>query len=155
MGASMQGGGGGGGRIGVAGRRSRSHRQMSEINVTPFVDVMLVLLVVFMITAPLLSSGVPVDLPKTDAKPISSTDDKPLEISLNKNGKLYIGETEVDRDKLVNLLSSMTNDDPDRRIFIRADMALSYGHVMDILGVLNGAGFRKVALISVQGAKAP
>ncbi len=153
MGAGIQQGGGG--RIGAAGRRSRSRRQMSEINVTPFVDVMLVLLVVFMITAPLLSSGVPVDLPKTDAKPISSTDDKPLEISLNKDGKLYIGETPVDRDKLVNLLSSMTNDDPDRRIFIRADMALSYGHVMDILGVLNGAGFRKVALISVQSPKGP
>jgi biopolymer transport protein TolR len=153
VGASL--GGGGGGRIGAAGRRSRSRRQMSEINVTPFVDVMLVLLVVFMITAPLLSSGVPVDLPKTNAKPISQTDDKPLEISLQKNGKMYLGDTEVDRDKLVNLLSSMTNDDPDRRIFIRADMSLNYGQVMDVLGLLNGAGFHKVALLSVQSPKAP
>lgn len=143
------------GRVGIAGRRSRSHRRVSEINVTPFVDVMLVLLVVFMITAPLLSSGVPVDLPKSDAKPISQEDNKPLEISLAKDGKMYIGETEVERGKLVNLLTSMTNDDPERRIFIRADMALSYGKVMDILGTLNGAGFRKVALLSVQSPKAP
>ena len=148
MGAGLQ-------QSGRGNRRGRSRRQMSEINVTPFVDVMLVLLVVFMITAPLLSSGVPVDLPKTDAKPINSSDDKPLEISLAKDDKLYIGETAVTRDKLLTTLHAMTNDDPDRRIFIRADMALSYGRVMDILGVLNGAGFRKVALLSVQGAKSP
>lgn len=143
------------GRVGIAGRRSRSHHRVSEINVTPFVDVMLVLLVVFMITAPLLSSGVPVDLPKSDAKPISTEDDKPLEISLDKDQKMYLGETPVEREKLVNLLSSMTKDDPERRIFIRADMNLSYGKVMDILGLLNGAGFRKVALLSVQSPKAP
>ena len=143
------------GRVGIAGRRSRSHHRVSEINVTPFVDVMLVLLVVFMITAPLLSSGVPVDLPKSDAKPISTEDDKPLEISLDKDQKMYLGETPVEREKLVNLLTSMTKDDPERRIFIRADMNLSYGKVMDILGLLNGAGFRKVALLSVQSPKAP
>ncbi len=143
------------GRVGIAGRRSRSHHRVSEINVTPFVDVMLVLLVVFMITAPLLSSGVPVDLPKSDAKPISTEDDKPLEISLDKDQKMYLGETPVERDKLVNLLTSMTKDNPERRIFIRADMNLSYGKVMDILGLLNGAGFRKVALLSVQSPKGP
>jgi biopolymer transport protein TolR len=151
MGAGLQGSG----RIGAAGRRSRSRRQMSEINVTPFVDVMLVLLVVFMITAPLLSSGVPVDLPKSDAKPISQEDNKPLEITLSKDSKIYVGDTEVSRSKLVNLLTSMTNDDPDRRIFIRADLALNYGQVMDILGLLNGNGFRKVALLSVQSPKSP
>ena len=154
MGAGLQGGGGSR-RIGVAGRRSRSHHRVSEINVTPFVDVMLVLLVVFMITAPLLTSGVPVDLPKSDAKAISQEDNKPLEVSLNKDGKMYIGETEVEREKLVALLTSMTENDPERRIFIRADMSLNYGAVMDILGLLNGSGFRKVALLSVQSPKAP
>lgn len=149
MGAGLQKGGG------RSGRRNRSGSQMSEINVTPFVDVMLVLLVVFMITAPLLSSGVPVDLPKSDAKPISQEDDKPLEITLGKDGKMFIGETEVKREKLVSLLTAMTSDNPERRVFIRADLALSYGQVMDTLGLLNGAGFRKVALLSVQSSKAP
>lgn len=142
-------------RIGKAGGRSRAYRPMAEINVTPFVDVMLVLLVVFMITAPLLSAGVPVDLPKADAKPIADQDSKPLEITLTREGKIYIGETEVKRDRLVNLLSAMTNNDPERRIFLRGDLKLSYGNVMDILGILNGAGFRKVALITESSAKKP
>ena len=152
MGASL---GGGGGRIGQAGGRSRAYRAMSEINVTPFVDVMLVLLVVFMITAPLLTAGVPIDLPKAEAKAVHDEDNKPLEITLTKEGGLYIGETAVKRDRLIQLLQSMTNDDPERRIFLRSDQALSYGHVMDVLGALNGAGFRKIALITEPGAKGP
>jgi len=139
---------GGGSRIGQAGRRSRSYRRMSEINVTPFVDVMLVLLVVFMITAPLLTSGVDINLPQTDAKPITDEDNKPLEISITKEGALFVGETEVKRDRLISLLEAMTKDNPDRRIFIRGDQSLGYGQVMDILGALNKAGFRKVALLS-------
>lgn len=142
-------------RIGQAGGRSRAYRPMADINVTPFVDVMLVLLVVFMITAPLLTAGVPVDLPKSEAKPISDEDKKPLEITLTKEGKIYIGETEVKSDRLVNLLSAMTNNDPDRRIFLRADQGIVYGRVMDILGSLNGAGFRKVALVSEPSQKRP
>lgn len=135
-------------RVGKAGGRSRAYRPMSDINVTPFVDVMLVLLVVFMITAPLLTAGVDINLPKSDAAPITDEDNKPLEISITDKGTLFIGETEVQRDRLINLLTAMTNNDSERRIFIRADSTLDYGRVMDILGALNRAGFRKVALLS-------
>lgn len=139
---------GGKGRVGHAGGRSRAYRKMSDINVTPFVDVMLVLLVVFMITAPLLTAGVDINLPRSDANPITDEDNKPLEVSITDKGRIYIGETEVERDRLINLLSAMTENDQDRRIFIRADQSLNYGKVMDILGALNKAGFRKVALLS-------
>lgn len=150
MGAQLSSGGT---RIGQAGGRSRAYRALSEINVTPFVDVMLVLLVVFMITAPLLTAGVPVDLPKADAKAMKDEDNKPLEITMTKDGGIFIGETEVKRDRLVNMMSAMTNNDPERRIYVRGDQGLPYGQVMDILGTLNGAGFRKVALITEPGAK--
>ena len=138
----------GGGRIGQAGGRSRAYRAMSEINVTPFVDVMLVLLVVFMVTAPLLTAGVKVDLPKSDAKALKEEDNKPREVSLTKDGKIFIGETEVKRDRLTNMMAAMTNNDAERRIFLRADQTIDYGKVMDVLGLMNGAGFRKVALIT-------
>jgi len=127
------------------GRRSRA---MSEINVTPFVDVMLVLLIVFMVAAPLLTSGVPIDLPDSEAKALTDEDNKPLEVSIEENGKIYVGETEVKKDRLVIMLNSMTNNDPDRRIYIRADKGMDYGAVMNVLGAINGAGFRKVALVS-------
>ena len=150
MGAQLQNS-----RIGQAGGRSRAYRPMSDINVTPFVDVMLVLLVVFMITAPLLTAGVAVDLPSSEAKPIADEDNKPMEITVTMDGQIFIGETEVRRERLTDLLGAMTNNDPDRRIFIRGDQALSYGQVMDILGALNSAGFRKVALLSEPSAKRP
>lgn len=150
MGANLQNS-----RVGQAGGRSRAYTPMSEINVTPFVDVMLVLLVVFMVTAPLLTAGVPVDLPKAEAKAVHDEDNKPLEITLTNDGKIYIGETEVKRDRLINLLTAMTDSDPDRRIFLRGDQSLGYGHVMDVLGALNGAGFRKVALITEPSTKRP
>ncbi|MEM8833328.1 MAG: protein TolR [Pseudomonadota bacterium] len=131
------------------GRRGRgAHRPMSEINVTPFVDVMLVLLIVFMVAAPLLTVGVPIDLPDSEAKALTDEDNKPLEVSLAKDGQLFVGETKVSEDRLVVLLNSLTNNDPDRRIYIRADEGLDYGAVMSVLGAINGAGFRKVALIS-------
>lgn len=130
------------------GGRGRGRRQMSEINVTPFVDVMLVLLIVFMVAAPLLTSGVPIDLPDSEAKALTDDDNKPLEVSLEKDGTIYVGETEVKEERLVILLNSMTNNDPDRRIYIRADKAMDYGAVMGVLGAINGAGFRKVALVS-------
>lgn len=141
MGANLQSGG-------QARGRSSAYRTMSEINVTPMVDVMLVLLIVFMVTAPLLSAGVPIDLPKSEARQIQDEDNKPLEVNIAKDGKIYVGETEVDRDRLLTLLSSMTNNDPDRRVFIRADQSLDYGMVMDVIGAINKGGFRKVALIS-------
>jgi len=147
--------GSGGGRIGQAGGRSRAHRPVAEINVTPFVDVMLVLLVVFMVTAPLLTAGVKVDLPKADSKAVSDEDNKPLEVSLTKDGLIFIGETEVKMDRLVSLMGAMTNNDPERRIFLRADQGLPYGQVMGILGTLNEGGFRKVALITQPSSKKP
>ena len=136
------------GRQHGAGRGRYGRRPMAEINVTPFVDIMLVLLIVFMVTAPLLTAGVPIDLPDSKAKSIKDEDNKPLEVSIDKDGKIFVGEQEVTRDRLVNMLSSITGDDQERRIYIRADKGLDYGDVMGVLGDINGAGFRKVALIS-------
>ncbi len=126
----------------------RGYRPMAEINVTPFIDVMLVLLIVFMITAPLLNAGVQVDLLKTEASAITDKDDKPLEVSIKKNGDIFIGESKVTSEELAVKLSAITGDDMERRIFIRADQGLSYGRVMEVLGAVNHGGYRKVALIS-------
>lgn len=128
----------------------RGYRPMAEINVTPFVDVMLVLLVVFMVAAPLLTAGVPIDLPDSEAKALNEEDNKPIEVSLNKDGNVYIGETKIQEGGLITILSAQTGNDPDQRIYIRADESLDYGIVMKTLGAINGAGFRKVALISEQ-----
>lgn len=135
----------GGGRSG--------YRPMAEINVTPFIDVMLVLLIVFMVTAPLLNAGVQVDLPKSEAGPVSEKDDKPLEVTVEKDGDIFIGETKVTREELLVKLGAITGDDMERRVFIRADQGLSYGDVMEVLGAINGAGYRKVALISEPAPK--
>lgn len=128
--------------------RGNSYRPMAEINVTPFVDVMLVLLIIFMVAAPLLTAGVPIDLPDSKAKAISDEDNKPLEVTISKDGAIFVGETSVERPRLVTILTSMTEDNPERRIYIRADKGIDYGQVMSILGEINGAGFSKVALIS-------
>lgn len=130
------------------GQARRSYRPMAEINVTPFVDVMLVLLIVFMVTAPLLTAGVPVDLPKSEASPLEQEDKSPLEITLTGEGTIFIGESEVRQDRLVPLLKAMTDKDLDRRIYVRGDQGLAYGKVMDVIGAINRAGFHKVALIS-------
>lgn len=143
MGASLSNKGGGRGR-----RTGGKYTAMSEINVTPFVDVMLVLLIVFMVAAPLLTSGVAVDLPQSSAKSIPDEDNKPIEISLKKDGTLYIGDTEFKEDKLTFQLQAMTEGQIDRRIYIRADKGLEYGRVMQMIGAINAAGFSKVALIS-------
>lgn len=129
-------------------RTGGAYRPMAEINVTPFVDVMLVLLIVFMVAAPLLTAGVPVDLPNSQAKPVTDEENKPIEITLTKDDQIYIGETVVERSKLIPLLQAMTEGQNDRRIYIRGDQALSYGDIMGLLGAVNGAGFSKVALIS-------
>lgn len=140
-------------RLDMDGRTRRTggrgnHRAMAEINVTPMVDVMLVLLIIFMVAAPLLTAGVPVDLPDSEAKAMSDEDNKPIEVSLTKEGTMFVGETEVTDERLITILRSMTNNDAERRIYIRADRTLDYGRVMRILGGINGAGFKKVALIS-------
>ncbi len=133
----------------------QSYRPMAEINVTPFVDVMMVLLVVFMVAAPLLSAGVPIDLPDSEAQALTDEDNKAIEVHIEGDGTLYIGETQVKQDALITLLSAQAENDPDRRIYIKADRSLDYGDVMRVLGAINGAGFRKVALVSDPSTKAP
>ena len=146
MGASL----GGGGRRG--GHR-RSFRPIAEINVTPMVDVMLVLLVIFMITAPLLSSGVPVDLPKTSAGALKG-DDNSLTVSVNAKGQIFINETEVQLDELGPRLQRISSLKSDNRIFVKADTGINYGRVMEVMGQLNAAGFPHVALVTQPAAPA-
>ena len=120
---------------------------MSEINVTPFVDVMLVLLVVFMITAPLLSVGVPVDLPRTQAGALPG-DDEPLSVTIDGDGVLWLQESQVEFEQLVPLLIAISERNPDVRIFVRGDQTINYGRILEIIGAINGAGFSRVALVS-------
>lgn len=131
------------------GSRSRRGRYspMAEINVTPFVDVMLVLLVVFMVTAPLLSVGVPVELPKTPAAAISNPDE-PIVISIDSRHRVYIQETEVPLENLAARLQAITGVNPDTRIFVRGDRAIEYGRVMQVMGSIAEAGFTKVSLLA-------
>ncbi len=128
------------------GRRFRA-RPMSDINVTPMVDVMLVLLVVFMITAPLLTVGVPVDLPQTAASRIVGQDE-PLVISVDAEGRLYLQDTEIELDRLVPRLRAITEARRGTRIFLRGDRAIAYGQIMQVMGTMNLAGFNRVALIT-------
>ncbi|MEM6781081.1 MAG: protein TolR [Pseudomonadota bacterium] len=133
----------------------RSYGQMAEINVTPFVDVMMVLLVVFMVAAPLLTAGVTIDLPDSEAKSIQQEDDKPLEITLDKDGNIFIGETQTPRNRMIAILKTTPTLNTESRIYIRADKDLDYGVVMDVLGSINGAGYKKVALVSNPSANNP
>ncbi len=132
-------------------RRSRS--LMHEINVTPFVDVMLVLMIVFMITAPLLTVGVPIDLPESTVPEIPGSDE-PLAVSIDADGTVYLQDTEIAIDELAPRLGAITLRKPETRIFVRGDKAIDYGRVMEVMGVLAEAGFSNVALIAVlPGAK--
>ena len=134
-----------------SGNRGRSSRwdkaPMAEINVTPFVDVMLVLLVIFMITAPLLTVGVPIDLPKTQAKPLQGQDE-PLAVTIDKDGEIWLQETKVDAATLVPRLNAIIGNKPDTRIFVRGDKTVSYGQVLEVMGILNTAGFSRVGLVT-------
>ena len=125
----------------------RRHRPMGEINVTPFVDVMLVLLIVFMVTAPLLTVGVEVDLPKTKAGAINA-DAAPLVVSIKSDGSLYLQETVVEPEALIPRLKAISDANPDVRIFVRGDRAVSYGEVLSVMGRIQSAGFEKVALVA-------
>ena len=140
----------------ASGRAARRRpKSISEINVTPFVDVMLVLLVIFMITAPLLTVGVHVDLPETKASTIRGNDE-PLAVSVDKDGKVYIQDSETTVDEIAAKLRAITSNNSDIRIFVRGDAGVNYGRVMEIMGVINAAGFRKVALIARQpGSRKP
>ncbi len=129
------------------GRRHSRYQPMSEINVTPFVDVMLVLLVVFMVTAPLLTVGVEVDLPKIKAQPMTQAEE-PLVITIDAEGIVYIQDTTVELEKLVPRLVAITQNKPDTRIYVRGDRSVEYGRVMEVMGRVNNAGFTRVALVT-------
>ena len=120
---------------------------MSEINVTPFVDVMLVLLIVFMVTAPLLTVGIPVDLPKVKASALTDQKD-PLEITVKIGGKIYLGESEVDVENLIPRLNAITELNKEARIYVRGDRVVAYGRIMEIMSLVNSAGYIKVALVT-------
>ena len=128
------------------GRRKR-YSQMSEINVTPFVDVMLVLLIVFMVTAPLLTVGIPVDLPKVKASALTDQKD-PIEITVNIEGEVYIGESLVEVENLIPRINAITELNTEARIYIRGDRIVAYGRIMEIMSIINSAGYVKVALIT-------
>ena len=132
---------------GARGARRR-HRPLAEINVTPLVDVMLVLLIVFMVTAPLLTTGVHVDLPKSKAAPLSQSDDKPLEISIDAKGQIFLQETPVELAQLVPRLNAISQENHDAKIYIRGDRSNSWGTMMEVLGAVGGAGYGKVGLVS-------
>jgi len=129
-----------------AGGRGR-HRPMGEINVTPFVDVMLVLLIVFMVTAPLLTVGVEVDLPKTQAGQINA-DAAPLVVSIKADGRLYLQETEMDPEQLIPRLKAISGANPSVRVFVRGDTSVAYGDVLAVMGRIQSAGFERVALVA-------
>ena len=131
----------------LKGLGNRKSLPISEINVTPFVDVMLVLLVIFMVTAPLLTVGVQVNLPKTKSSVIQGSDE-PLAISIDAGGVIFIQETEVQLGSLVARLDAITEMNKDIRIFVRGDKAINYGRVMSVMGLISEAGYRKIALIT-------
>jgi biopolymer transport protein TolR len=143
MGASLNTGAGGGGRR----RGSRKHTPMSEINVTPFVDVMLVLLIIFMVTAPLLTVGVPIELPEARGQQLQANKE-PLTISVNGKGEIYIQENQVPLEELASKLSAIAKNGYEEQIFIRGDKGIDYGTVMRVMGRIKSAGFTKVSLVT-------
>ena len=136
-----------GGALSSRRERRRSARPMSEINVTPMVDVMLVLLIIFMVTAPLLTVGVPIELPKSEAKQLEG-DKEPLTISVDPEGKIFLQETELQIEEIVPKLTAIAKNGYDERIFVRGDRRVNYGVVMRVMGTISAAGFRRIALIS-------
>ncbi len=137
------------------GGRQQRYRPMAEINVTPMVDVMLVLLIVFMVAAPLLTVGVPVDLPKSNA-PAISENKEPLVVTINADGEIFVSETKLDPESLVPKLQAITNNNPDAVIYVRGDRGINYGRVMEVMGLIASAGFTKVSLVAeLPQAKGP
>src|SRR5487761_585844 len=130
------------------------YRPLAEINVTPLVDVMLVLLIIFMVTAPLMTSGVSVDLPKTDAKPLNS-DSTPLSVSIDAQGKIFLQNQRVELPELVAKLQAIAAGDANRRIFVRGDKDISYGLVVQVMATIAQGGFTKVALLAQPPAGVP
>jgi biopolymer transport protein TolR len=140
---------GGGGRF-----RRRRYVPIADINVTPMVDVMLVLLVIFMITAPLLQVGVPVDLPKTSAQQVGGKDE-PLVVSVNAKDEVFLGDTKYEVDELATKLKAVHDQKPDQRVFIRGDKTINYGRMMQVMGVVIDAGFRQLGLLGEQADSGP
>ncbi|MBP0482603.1 protein TolR [Sagittula salina] len=152
MGAGVIKGSGGGGK-----RRRRSRRSsaaMSEINVTPFVDVMLVLLIIFMVAAPMLTVGVPVELPKTAAQALPQDTEEPLSVTLSADGTVMIMSTAVEREDLVNRLRAIAAERSDDRVYLRADGTVPYEQVAQVMGALNAGGFSSIGLVTDVGGPA-
>jgi len=147
MGMAVAGGGGRGG--GRRGRRRGGKGPMSEINVTPLVDVMLVLLIVFMVAAPMMTAGVPIDLPQSQANALNS-EQQPVTVSVTPDGQVYVGEDVVPLEELVARISTLTTNGTEDRIFLRGDTTANYGQVMQVMGVLSAAGYGRIGLITQQ-----
>ncbi|MCP5037613.1 MAG: protein TolR [Rhodobacteraceae bacterium] len=130
-------------------RRKNRHAPISEINVTPFVDVMLVLLIVFMVAAPLLTVGVPIDLPETEAKALNS-ETQPITISVNEEGKVFLQETEIPLPDVVAKLDAIAKNGYKERIYVRGDRTADYGTVMKVMARVSAAGYRKIGLVTLQ-----
>ncbi|MGB7286488.1 MAG: protein TolR [Salaquimonas sp.] len=131
------------------GRGGRRNAMMSEINVTPFVDVMLVLLIIFMVAAPLLTVGVPIDLPETQAKALNS-ETQPISVSVNENGQVFLQETEIPIEEVVAKLTAIAANGYEERIYVRGDKTADYGTVMRVMGLLSQAGFKRLAMVTLQ-----
>ena len=128
-------------------KNKKRYSLMSEINVTPFVDVMLVLLIIFMVTAPLLTVGIPVDLPKVKSNALTDQKD-PLEVTVKLDGKVFLGESEVEVENIIPRLNAITDQNTKTRIYIRGDRVVAYGRIMEIMSIINSAGYEKVALVT-------
>jgi biopolymer transport protein TolR len=139
------------GRRGKRRMRRANSKPMSEINVTPFVDVMLVLLIIFMVAAPLLTVGVPIELPKTAAIPLPSEQEQPLTLAIAADGRLTLQSTLIDRKDLIPRLRAIAAERKNNKIFLRADTAIPYGSVMEVMGALNAGGFRNIGLVTDAG----
>jgi biopolymer transport protein TolR len=150
MAASVTKSGGGGGRR-RGRRRGRRAAAMSEINVTPFVDVMLVLLIIFMVAAPLLTVGVPVELPKTAAQSLPQTPEEPLTVTLTAEGQILIQTTETAEAELIGKLRAIAAERDDDKVFLRADGTIPYERVVQVMGALNAGGFSDIGLVTDTG----
>ena len=132
-------------------RRRRARKPMAEINVTPFVDVMLVLLIIFMVAAPLLTVGVPIELPKTAATPLPSEQEEPLTLAISAEGRIILQSTEIAPETLIVKLRAIAAERSDDKIFLRADGAVPYARVAEVMGALNAGGFRNIGLVTDAG----